>query len=296
MERNKKKIDCIFCGSNNIRDSLYEDTFFNHKVFSYKHCNKCNLIFVDPMPNFNDFEAIYPSNYQGDIKIENDYNRETEKVIGFLSEFKGKRLLDYGCGNGSFLNEAYKSGFKCCGVEFNNRVVTKLKATYRDFDFFNVDDFAKSDEKFDVIHISNVLEHLPNPKETLVRLINNLNDDGVFLVYGPIENNFHISLLFRKLFFGVRKLIFRRANIHAPTHLFYSDRRNQEKLFLSVGLATEFFLVEEQAWPFPANTKQAKTFFKKLMFVIAKISIAFSKINTRAGNIFYYKGRLTKLK
>ena len=49
---------------------------------------------------------------------------------------------------------------------------------------------------------------LLNVIQILNQLKDKLNENGIFVLEGPVENNFNIALIFRKLIFSIRKFIF----------------------------------------------------------------------------------------
>jgi 2-polyprenyl-3-methyl-5-hydroxy-6-metoxy-1,4-benzoquinol methylase len=154
-----------------------------------------------------------------------------------------------------------------------------------------IDEFFKSEDKFDIIFLSNVLEHLTNPKEIMQLLKGRLTDNGLFVLEGPIENNFNLTQLVRKTLFFIRKYIFRKKASHVPTHILYSNRKNQEQLFKDIGLETLYFDIDESNWPFPSNYADCKSMMQKAMYWIATFSVKMSKNFPWWGNNFTYIGK-----
>ncbi|OFX56520.1 MAG: hypothetical protein A2046_14255 [Bacteroidetes bacterium GWA2_30_7] len=282
---------CPFCFSTQNVSTVFENTYFNGKIFEYRKCLECKLIYVQPFPSHDDYVAMYPTTYQGEINLDTLYRNENSKIIKLINQYSNKKkLLDYGCGNGSFILQAQENKFECTGVEFSNELIISLSKQFNNVNFQNIIEFENKNEKFDIIHISNVLEHLINPFEVIQNLKRRLNDDGIFIISGPIENNLSLALVFRKLFFGVRKYFLNKNNNHAPFHIFYSNSTNQSLFFTKSELSELYFEVKEIAWPFPSNLRDSKGLAKKLMYFIAKLSIFFSLFNKKLGNNFIYVG------
>jgi 2-polyprenyl-3-methyl-5-hydroxy-6-metoxy-1,4-benzoquinol methylase len=95
-------------------------------------------------------------------------------------------FLDIGCGVGWSLVVAEKMGFNTCGVEpmtdaslyANNTLkVNVINSLFRS-DLFQ-------DKKFDFIMMDQVLEHVPNPAETLVDAFSLLKPGGLFFLSVP---------------------------------------------------------------------------------------------------------------
>ena len=282
--------ECLFCGSNTTKNTCFEDTIFNEKAFSYLQCKQCGLIYVNPLPTLEDYIKMYPVEYQGDIKTE--YSNEYDSLIRKIKKIApGNKLLDYGCGNGRFIVEAMAHDFEVSGVEFSSDLVQALQNHFPKVQLYEVDTFFEKNQYFDVIFMSNVLEHLRNPKEIIHKLTQCLHQDGIFVLEGPIENNFNLALIFRKLIFGARKFLLNKSVDHAPRHIFYSNKKNQKSFLEHCGLETLDYNVFESSWPFPRNPSQCKTVRQKIMYHIANLSIQLSKSNRNWGNIFLYIGK-----
>lgn len=281
---------CLFCGNTKTTSTPFEDTVFNNKTFEYVQCTRCDLIFVHPLPNIDDITKMYPVEYQGALtaKAYGGYDALFEKIKA-AGDFK--TILDYGCGGGRFTVEAVEKGFDVTGVEYNPDLVSNLGKTFTKAAFLTIDDFYKADKKYDIIFLSNVLEHLTNPKEIMLKLKERLNKNGLFVLEGPVENNFNLTQLTRKIIFFIRKYIFKKKATHTPTHILYSNRKNQEQLFKDIGLTTVYFKVEESNWPYPMSYADCKSVMQKMMYFIATFSVQMSKIFSFWGNNFTYIGR-----
>lgn len=294
---------CLFCDSKNISNSYLPSTYFNKKQFDYKQCNTCDLLFINPIPTSEDLEKMYPPSYQDGV-IEDIQKDPYKKLIGLRFSygyqfdllrklnFKG-RMLDYGCGSANFLINSNYNNFPCDGAEYNPDHVAILAKEIKDSNFYTIDTLLSSDQKFDLIRLSNVFEHFTNPKETMEQLKRKLNQGGYFLIEGPIEYNFNFALQFRKIYFTLRKIVKPQylAN-HTPTHIIFSNLKNQLNFFDDLGLIKVHHEVSEAEWPFPQSFSKAKGLISKLNVVIAKTSMLFSKLNRKWGNTFIYIGKI----
>jgi 2-polyprenyl-3-methyl-5-hydroxy-6-metoxy-1,4-benzoquinol methylase len=294
---------CPFCFSGECEISYLPKTYFNNKLFSYFRCKTCELHYVSPLPVLEDFDAMYPPSYQEGINneiISDPYKKVSGIRYSYGKQFdlinrhaKGKRILDYGCGNANFLINAKAHGFDCDGTEYNYKHLSILKNNISGSNFYHIEEFLLSDElKYDVIRLSNVLEHLTNPKEIVGILSKKLTPGGVLLIEGPIENNFSISLAVRKLYFRVKQFA-KKIGVanHVPTHIFYSNSKNQLDFFEDLNLQTLCYELEESEWPFPEKWSQAKGVSGVFMYVVAKFSIFMRVFNSKWGNTFIYVGR-----
>jgi 2-polyprenyl-3-methyl-5-hydroxy-6-metoxy-1,4-benzoquinol methylase len=294
---------CPFCFSAQHSSSYLPDTFFNKKRFEYIKCKKCSLIYLNPFPTAEDFTIIYPPSYQSGINntIVPDQYRKIQGIrFSYGKQFdlirklsSGKKILDYGCGHANFLINARHNGFDCDGVEYNPDHVTILKKEIPNSNFYLIDAFLKDQTlHYDVIRLSNVLEHLTNPREITEKLVSKLNPNGILLIEGPIETNHTFALRIRQIYFNLSKLL--RKNwvaSHPPTHIFFANSTNQRNFFKNFPLQELHYELAESEWPFPEKWEEVKGIGSAFKFVIAKFSISIKPLSKNWGNTFIYIGR-----
>jgi len=109
------------------------------------------------------------------------------------------KILDVGCGGGIICEPLARLGAKVTGIDFapNNIIAAKIhsKKNKLKINYINKDiEKSKLDEKFDIILMFEVLEHLDNWKKTIKNIKKNLNKNGLIII-STINRN-----LFSKLF------------------------------------------------------------------------------------------------
>ncbi|WP_036380890.1 class I SAM-dependent methyltransferase [Muricauda sp. MAR_2010_75] len=126
-------------------------------------------------------------------------------------------LLDIGAGTGDFLLSARKVGFYVVGVEPNAKARelaagkgVELKAELQDI----------INQKFQVITLWHVLEHLPNLEEQINRIVSLLKDDGTLIVAVPNFKSYDAK------HYGSHW-----AGYDVPRHLWHFSRTAIAKLF-----------------------------------------------------------------
>jgi len=112
---------------------------------------------------------------------------------------KNLKILDVGCGGGIICEPLARLGAKVTGIDFapNNIKAAKIhsKKNKLKINYINKDiEKSKLDEKFDVIIMFEVLEHLNNWKQTIKKIKKNLNQNGIIII-STINRNL-ISKLF----------------------------------------------------------------------------------------------------
>ena len=260
-----KARNCPICGTQPTSSAFPYATMFNGVFFKYLKCSRCSSVFVDPIPDSKTFakmyaKADYHDCYYGGKEC-GEYLVSTKVLKQYLPA--GAFVLDYGCGLGGFLTALKEEGFIPYGVEFDQDAafVAGLNAGCK---AISVDEFQNQSVKpiFDAIYFGDVLEHLPDPANTLKELLGYLKPDGVLFVEGPLEIN-PSPVYWACLIFGAIKRLVRPKFVasHPPTHLFRTGELQQLAFFLYVEprLTLKHWQVYETGWPYASGSviKQA---------------------------------------
>lgn len=166
-------ISVCICGSTKLRDSgIYLD-------IPIKSCDSCDTIhqFVDKTPA--ELNAWY-SKYFAETYIHNaNHDRiVAKKRVTAYGEALTGRVLDFGCGHGSFVDVARAQGVDCVGVDpHSDSCSHSYHAQLRDV-HFPVD-------YFDVVTIHDVLEHLVDPVNTLQEMARIIKSGGTLFLEFP---------------------------------------------------------------------------------------------------------------
>lgn len=113
------------------------------------------------------------------------YRTTMDSLAPILEQGGGRRLLDFGCGTGLFLELAEERGFECYGVDLAPDAIEQAKSRLTTSRVFvgspeSVPEIAAGN--FDVITMWSVLAHLPRPIEDLSMLRDLLCPDGVLVI------------------------------------------------------------------------------------------------------------------
>lgn len=127
------------------------------------------------------------------------------------------RMLDVGCGGGAFLQRMRAAGWSVVGTEPDDNAAARL-APEEDFPIYgSLTDLLQADEAgFDVIVLSHVIEHLPDPVHTLRTLRGLLAAGGRLLLTTPNVLSLG-SRIFRASWRGLEPP--RHFNIFSPDSL-----------------------------------------------------------------------------
>lgn len=96
----------------------------------------------------------------------------------------GGRLLDVGCGNGAFLRLAQGMGWTVAGVDFDPDAARQARAAGFEVTVGGVESLSEVD-CYDVITISHVIEHVPDPCASLRAMWRLLKPNGTLWLETP---------------------------------------------------------------------------------------------------------------
>ena len=228
-------------------------TVWDGRRFDYVRCRRCGSSFIDPLPDAADLKRMYSQDAYHDsfYEIVSEEGAETRLKDALPALPPGGRLLDFGCGNGSFLIAARRAGFICDGVELDEGARARA-AVNSGCDVYALEELAAKGARYDIIHLSDVIEHLPDPAATMHRLEGLLADGGLFFVEGPLEDNPSVVFYASKLVGGSKKLLGR--NLYAgmpPFHLIRTHAQAQRRFFEDrLGYRVRQFTVYETGFPY----------------------------------------------
>jgi 2-polyprenyl-3-methyl-5-hydroxy-6-metoxy-1,4-benzoquinol methylase len=115
---------------------------------------------------------------------------DDRRFMSLRRVIENKKILDFGCGNGGFLLKAREVAKHVEGIELESNLKDWFLENRLDI-FSRIEDSSGS---FDVITIFHVLEHLPDPRTSLVEISAKLDNDGQLVVEVPNACDALISL------------------------------------------------------------------------------------------------------
>lgn len=116
-------------------------------------------------------------------------NKENKQLLDFFKEYKIPKdaaILDVGCGFGRNLKLLNNQGYLVTGVDVNVEIVeTNIE---NGFTCYTVDNFKSNSNKYDVVIMSHIVEHLTSSEllEFIDFYLDFLKDDGILFVMTPL--------------------------------------------------------------------------------------------------------------
>ena len=255
---------CPYCISKSYSDAGLincEDLFCKSKLTaSYFECNECQSWYQRDLPdNISGLYDAYAIHRKKPF-----YFKLLRAVLGFNGYLKcpdqylQKRisLLDYGCGDGGYLEWIRGVGNKVGLDPFNPRFISSFENSNR----------------YDLITLNHVFEHLQSPYETIRGLRDKLNDDGYLLILIPNKDSF-LAQNNKRLWHG----------LDSPRHLHLASIDGIKKLCER----SDFDLVNIEEFTFPNDLSATYVQvlfgrYNKILFYLFLIpSILFSQIKIK---------------
>jgi len=196
---------------NDFSCDIYQATNFSKLIevnlIHYVVCENCSVVRQYPYPSDIEIDNFY-LNYKSYKSNDSIYLTENSSSL-FISDkemtlndlgisidfFKNKKLLDVGCATGNFLKmvEFYKLSY-VKGIDISEECIKIAKS--KNLNCENKK-FLNEKDRYDIISMWHVIEHIRKPLEYIEHAYNLLNKDGILLietpVVGKVSNSFGSS-------------------------------------------------------------------------------------------------------
>jgi 2-polyprenyl-3-methyl-5-hydroxy-6-metoxy-1,4-benzoquinol methylase len=216
-------------------------------------CQECGFKHIIPIPNEHKLTQIYKEEYYSVEKplyierMEKDkewwdlvYSDRYDIFEQYVS-FKNRSILDIGSGTGYFLLNGKNRGWTTQGIEPSRQAANYSKNV---LGLNIIEDFLNEKTsgalpKFDVIHMSEVLEHISDPRQLLRITTSLLKNNGILCIAVPNDFN-PIQLSLEKVD------NFAPWWIAPPHHINYFDFKSLRNL---IGKLNYEIILEEATFP-----------------------------------------------
>lgn len=198
---------CPICSCSK-KTFLYKQNF-NNKVISLMDnydvvvCDSCGFAYADNIPPQADFNNYYAtmSKYEFNYKdgfVSNDYIDYFTKIVNFLIPHiidNNAKILDIGCSTGGLLSVFKLKGYSnLVGIDPSPECARITKELYSIEATANTISNFDPAEKFDLIILSAVLEHLVDFSNSMQKIKALLKDRGLLFIEVPDAERFSLYI------------------------------------------------------------------------------------------------------
>ncbi len=216
----KIKKQCPVCESRDT--TVYAHTkdleyLTSDEVYTYHNCNSCASIFIDKFP-IAKLSEIYPSNYYSfkvqkknlALRVKEYLDKRVFKKV--LAEFDKKpiNILDIGGGSGWLLDiiKSIYSNVNITQVVDIDENAKQIAESNGHLFFHGPIEHFESETKFDLVLMLNLIEHISDPRGTLLQIEKMMNKGGIVLIKTPNTESLD-ARFFKNSYWG---------GLHCPRH------------------------------------------------------------------------------
>ncbi len=230
---------CYLCGKTEVS---YHFSKLGYDIYKCLNCGHLLLRFDQDYQTF--INSYYQKGYFTGNKAYRayaNYSDDKQNILinsrKILKEVKTLvphgNLLDVGCAMGFFMEEATRQDYDCFGIEVSQYAGKIAQKTFGDRVFLgSVEEFVKKRSKsqkyrnlqFDVIVLSDIIEHLENPRGVLIELKKLLTKKGVIVLQTGDTSSLWAQILGKNWHFFA-----------PPQHLHFFSQRTLTELLKQAG-------------------------------------------------------------
>ena len=282
---------CVYC-HRLISWPLYDTVSTAGDRFTLNKCINCSCCFLSPNPTKQQLDAAYDDSYYG--QSASKFPGWIEKV---LDHFRARRartvmryvkaptnVLDIGCGNGRFLQGLIDNNFNGYGIELPSKSAeraSRIPGLNLKTGQLCEDDFET--HFFDAVTLWHVIEHLPEPRESLQIIGRILKQGGYLMVSLPNIDSFQ-----SRLFKG------RWLHLDPPRHLFFFGASALMKVMQTFGfeiVTIKYFSLEQNPFGMQQSILNCLLRKREVLFEVLKgnksYALEYSGVSILLQKIFY---------
>lgn len=178
------------------------------------YCMECDSFYQ--RPNYAESDSTLRGDLQWHVRKASFYSEHIRRILGkIISQHPtAKTMLDIGCGIGVSVREGARLGLSAQGIEINRYAVEYAASMYSTK--LIQGPFAANlfSQKFDVILLDNVLEHIAEPSLFIKEVFAVLNSGGVLYLAVPNRRGGLLRIIYSILFPTVRYSVFTDNDVH----------------------------------------------------------------------------------
>jgi len=179
---------------------------FSAGQWTLRRCldDACGLIWLDPMPLESEINKAYVGYYTHTHEAKPDLLRaifrrakvalatllglrrtQLRANVMYLDDTKPGKLLDVGCGNGSFLKRMREKGWNAEGLDFDPLAIERAQSDGLHARLGDLTTMGYPANSFNAITMNHVIEHVGNPEAYIAECWRILAPGGKLIVVTP---------------------------------------------------------------------------------------------------------------
>jgi len=256
--------------------------------FPLVQCHGCGMRFLEVQPVGQTLARMYSAEYfETDFRCGRSethsfdaeaFRAENDGLLDRFERYRGAgRLLEVGCASGLLLARAAVRGWSPVGVELSAEAAGRARSLGLDVRQGTLEEAGLPAGSFDLAYMGDVLEHVPDCRDTLARVAALLAPGGHLFLRGPITtHSIARALALAAAGLARRPIVLREP----PYHLWEFTPRTLADLAARAGLAV---VRMEQAKIAPGSAPGRKRgLARSFMAAIDAVNVPI----TRAFNVF----------
>jgi 2-polyprenyl-3-methyl-5-hydroxy-6-metoxy-1,4-benzoquinol methylase len=184
-----RSVTCPLCQINSLPQIVHSKLRHGHKG-KILRCNECEFVFLYPRLTDEEQKHYYQTVYRDEyddfpvserfLTDQSEASRRMERLLPALAS--ASSLLEIGSGSGAFLSLANSQLKRVVGIELDKKSQVYMKQkgleVYEDLK-------SVENQKFDIIVMFHVLEHILQPAEFLDQIKEKLSSNGKIVIEVP---------------------------------------------------------------------------------------------------------------
>ncbi len=196
-------MSCPLCGSS--QSSLVQkepassdptrSAAYTQRQISVVSCSDCSFMYVERDFPESYVNGFYEERAGGGYRLTKEHffwwheatKHSNRHILSLLGRANSRRMLDVGCGSGTFLADARDAGWAMSGLEINPEfpAFCRKELGIEDVKIGLISDPPFPEAAFDAVSMLDVLEHMYDPVVSVTQCARLLRPGGVLVVKSP---------------------------------------------------------------------------------------------------------------
>ena len=193
-------LTCPICESKSFKHALtLKDYSISKEDFKIVKCTTCSFLITNPRPGDNELSKYYESeeyiSHSGTKKgLINTLYHQVQKInlklkyIAYAKYVPRGTWMDYGAGNGAYLEFLKSKNISCEGFEPDSKA--RKIASQKGIKIQDSWEYKNKSKEYASITMWHVLEHVANLNDIILRHKSNLIAGGILTIAVPNHNSF----------------------------------------------------------------------------------------------------------